>query len=456
MITITIIVQLLLFQTVISLKEFITKQFSQEIIVIVSSSFSNLDTKLNFIFQLNQSKLIITSQNVSNLESFNNYLIIEQNLTSLSPCIDSMKSSVNTRGKFLVVVQENTTEDETKLVLETLWRFYIYNVVIYTNWSIFVTWYPYHPDNHCGTTINLVESQTPYDNKIPTHLNSCPIRASWVEMPLVIKTPFSKRDPGYGIRVIDTVAEKINLSVIYLKTEMGSPHTDADLFLTLSDNQKPVGTEFELSTHYTEINCYFVLPPRRKITSSTSTLVVFSTDIWMMMFVSILSMIILWKHLTKGSLQTCFFQIVRLILQGILRQIPDGTLARVVSALFFFYILPLSWIYVSQLSGVLSQPSYEPKISTIQEFAESTKRLKIDDTWEKFLKTKGVYTQIVKKQIKSNKTNSFDEDVNQFIQNLDYAIILSDTRLLFFKNYEKLEVLSQDKVRPINLYWESL
>ncbi|XP_064212292.1 odorant receptor Or1-like [Tribolium castaneum] len=81
----------------------------------------------------------------------------------------------------LQISMKNFTDDELKHAFATLWSYYyIYNVVIVTNTTNFVTWYPYK-------------------------------RKSFA-----VKSPFEKNDPGYSIRYLNTIGEKLNLEVVYL------------------------------------------------------------------------------------------------------------------------------------------------------------------------------------------------------------------------------------------------
>lgn len=451
-----IVVKLLLLQTATTpLEEFISRHFFERTLVVVTSNVANMDPKLTFILNLIQPKLITTPKNIPNFQRFKHYIITESNVNRLSSSVNLLKDSINTRGQFLVIIQNNTTESDIKSLLMEMLHFYIYNVVIYANWSTFLTWYPYNSENHCGTTINIVKSKlNPFDNKLPTHLNRCPIVVPWNRIRLAVKTPFNKTDPGHGIRVIDTIGEKLNATIIYTENNElveNSVNEYMTFALAAGSKRRFVGSPLDISFFYVESYCFFVLPPRRKITSSASTLVVFSKQIWTMLSVSVVLMTILWRHMTKLPLRTCCFQITRLLLQGTLRRMYlYSTFNRLVCGMFLLYTLFLNWIYVSQLSGILSKPSYEPKITTIGELASSNKKLELSGVWERFLSADIKYKDLVKKQIKLNFT-SVDEQIKHFVQQPDYGLILTHNRLMFIKNFEQLELLTQEKVRYIHV-----
>ncbi|KAJ3665564.1 hypothetical protein Zmor_001055 [Zophobas morio] len=334
---------------------------------------NTFDDRLVFALRLIQPKLIIHPKNSPNLEIFNNYIIFETNLTSLLLCVDSLKHKIKTKGRFLIILQNVSSDDEIKTIFETLWSHYVYNVVVYSKWTSFLTWYPYSIGNHCGTAFNLVKNaKHPYDNKIPKHLKGCSINASWEDLALAIKNPIDKRDPGYSVRVLDTIAEKMKVYVVYVKSNVSIrlPGTkkylewkkdmlerSIDLTFIVRNFPAPIGPEFQMSVSYFETYSFLVLPPRRKITSSTNTLVIFSAEIWCLITVTVLFMTALLKNFTNGSLQRCFFEVFRFMLQSPIKLVPKSRLNRFIFVFFFFYNCNLNWIYVSQLSGVLSKPS---------------------------------------------------------------------------------------------------
>ncbi|KAJ3651798.1 hypothetical protein Zmor_017810 [Zophobas morio] len=464
MVIIIILFKFLLLQTATSLKEFIQNHFYRETIVAINSSFNTIDVKLTFILYLKQPKILINTDNVANLEAFNNFIIIGPNATSLSSSINLIKHSINTKGRYLIIVEENTTEEETKSIFKTLFHFYIYNVVIYANWSILVTWYPYNRESRCGTVVNLVtkeKTENLFQNKIPKQFQDCYINVTWDELPFVIKIPFDKKNPGYSIRLLDTITEVLNITVIYLTKNvkyMSDKNATGLLRKHMIEKNiqmafyvrylpKPIGPEFELSVHYYETYLFFVLPPRRKILSSTDTLMVFSIHTWSLILVSVLAMAVLWQRLSECSLHTCVFQVIRLLLQGITQRVPHTTFARLVLTIFYFYILNLSWIYFSQLNGILNKPRYEPKISTIEELALSGKKLLFFDLYLPFFANRSDYNLIVKNRLNSEAPVLFHEKISYFARRLDHGIIESNLRLLFIKNYEHLNVVSKDKVK---------
>ncbi|KAJ3652052.1 hypothetical protein Zmor_018051 [Zophobas morio] len=329
---------------------------------------------------------------------------------------------------------------------------------------VFFTWYPYNFENQCGTVFNLVKikSRNPYENKIIGKLNNCPVTVTWDEVALGIKSPFDKADPGYFIRAVDTVLQKVGLTPIYLKENlqyftllrMKGHYNDlrdhmlknkidmAILTLKLSNTEISF---MEISDFFTDFYFFFVLPPRRQITNSTETLVIFKGQIWLLILVTSLLLAVLWKFIMKNTLQNSFFEIIQIILQSSTTENPTGTTQKFFFCLVFFYCLNLNWFYVSGLSGVLSQPSYEPKISTINDLIQSNKVLKFPNGYETLFKEKSYFSLLLKKRV-DRKTKSYEEHVQDFAEELDHGIITSSSRIYFIKDYQKLQILDRDKI----------
>mgnify|MGYP005985323215 FL=1 len=247
----------------------------------------------------------------------------------------------------------------------------------------------------------MVTLQNPYNNKIPKKYDGCPINVTWDVIDLAIKTPFNRTDPGYIIRLLDTVAGNLNLSIIYLKeaipyialAHLSGTYDDLkremvtkniDLSIVTSGSSKLFEPELDITHFFLEECIFFALPPRRKIRLGISILLIFSSEIWGLILISTLFMAGLWKSLTATSLENCFFEVIHLILKGAIIKTPGSTKQKIFFAIFLFYVMHLNSIYVSQLSGILSKPSFEPKISTIGELAKSNKKLRFVKIYEVF------------------------------------------------------------------------
>ena len=315
--TFVIIVTLISLQQVNSLEEFITKYLSHETLVIISSNLENID---DFLLISKQPKLVVNSKSAPNLEAFNSYLISETESNSMITSLQLLKDTVNRRGRFLVILKTNCSETVLKNVFQKMWNFYISNVVIYTNLR-FVTWYPYHEENQCGNVVNLVtvKSENPYEKKINIGSN-CPMSVTWEKVALGIKSPFNKKDPGYFIRILETVLQKVNTTPIYLSQNINyftlalikGHYSDLkddmlkrniDMAIISLDTTNLGVPLMECSDFLWQYTLFFVLPPRSRTVSSVETLAIFTGQIWSLIFISIIFLTVLWKRVTNVFLR---------------------------------------------------------------------------------------------------------------------------------------------------------
>ncbi|KAJ3652049.1 hypothetical protein Zmor_018048 [Zophobas morio] len=402
--TFVIIVTLISLQQVNSLEEFITKYLSHETLVIISSNLENID---DFLLISKQPKLVVNSKSAPNLEAFNSYLISETESNSMITSLQLLKDTVNRRGRFLVILKTNCSETVLKNVFQKMWNFYISNVVIYTNLR-FVTWYPYHEENQCGNVVNLVtvKSENPYEKKINIGSN-CPMSVTWEKVALGIKSPFNKKDPGYFIRILETVLQKVNTTPIYLSQNIN--------YFTLA----------LIKGHYSDLKDDML---KRNIDMAIISLDTTNLGVPLMECSDFL-----WQY-------TLFF-----VLPPRSRTKTENLIQKLILSMAFLYFMNLNWIYISQLSGILSQPSYEPKIWTINDLIRSTKTVKFPDGYIPAFKRGGFYNDLFKKRLQE-KAKSYEEQVQDFAKKPDHGITSSTNRIYFIKNKEKLQIVSRQNI----------
>ncbi|RZB39323.1 uncharacterized protein BDFB_002879, partial [Asbolus verrucosus] len=429
------------------------------------------DERLEFIFHLNQPKIVTNTQIPG---EFENYILIENSLDILRDSLEKWKYNFNTRGNILVIFQKNYTEDDLRSAFETLWSFYIYNVVIYNNWTDFVTWYPYKRENKCGNRVNLVtnpKSLNMFENKIPKHLGGCPITVTWNNMSFGIKSPFEDRDPGYVIEAINTIGKIIDANITYLKNNSNyfilslktgnyfhliqdMTTRKIDLGVTIAGESVRFEKELETTKPLFRMDQYFILPPRKKIRNSGKIFGIFSLGTWSITFATLLIMATFWKYLTQISLVTTVFYMVQLSLQCVVNRIPKKTIPRIVFLLYIFFIMNLSWFYTSQMSSVLTSPSYEPKIRTISELVQSEKKLKFYSTYKRHLESYDpkIFEILMSKRLTNSDTLNPFGIIEDFLTHLNFGVILShEESSHVIKNSQKLEIVSENKIHTVTI-----
>lgn len=456
-----IAIQIFLFLTVgysngLLLENFIHKQFKNEPITIISSNFQNWNNNLKYLFQQNLSKIIANGQ-VSDITSFENYIIVESDLDNLILTIEQIYYNFNTRAKNLIIFDKNYTSDELKHIFLTLWSYYIYNVVIFVNHIDFITWYPYKKSNKCGTVVNIViNAKFPFNKKIPKKVHKCPVNVTWTVINYAIFNPFDENNPGYIIKCLNTVGEKLNLDLVYLTENINylalgvqtgdwsylikdMKHRRIDL-APLIENMVLEYKEIERTKPFYHYTQHFVLPPRQIIRNSWKIFEIFSLQIWSTIIISVIVMSVFSKKP---------FEIVQLTIQCVIPKMPRNFFPRLTFIIFLLGICNLNWLYLSKLSSVLTKPSYESKIRNIADLVKSDKKLLFFAFYDESLRFFGneTYQNLMNRKLK--KSDWLEPSVkilHDFVKNLNYGIILGDAELFAFQNPEVLQVLRQENV----------
>ncbi|KAJ3652057.1 hypothetical protein Zmor_018055 [Zophobas morio] len=465
----TLIIIILHLITTNALESFINTHFPQnEILVIISSNFQNWNKSLQTILTTDRPKIIATPQIQKEIHStIKIYISVEDDSESLNTAIQTIIDNINTRANFLIILQKTITENELKLVFQTLWSDYIYNVVVLANWTKFVTWYPYRKENHCGKTVNLdMEHENFFKEKIPMKLDNCSVNVTWNEyVSWSVKSPHNEKDPGFAVTSLNTVAEKLNLKLDYLKDnldyfrqciEVGNfqPLCDymtkekIDVGLTIGQLAQNYCAKIETTKDVIQYPQYFIFPPRKKIRNSKKIFTIFTLEIWSTILLSVLTMAILWKMLNRISYSNSLFYTVQLTFQFVVPQLPRKNLQRFVFFVFLYGITNLNWFYVSQMSSILTEPSYEPQLKTIADILKSTKKLKFFSFFEIHFQNYGNETcsKLMERRDKnSDLLGVSDRWLKEFVES-DYGMILGEVDFIRFKERQKLHVVSYDNV----------
>ncbi|EEZ97474.2 hypothetical protein TcasGA2_TC011308 [Tribolium castaneum] len=391
--------------------------------------------------------------------------MLENDLNNLLATIAKNYYRLNSRAKFLIIFRKKHTKEELKHVFATLWSYYIYNVVILTNGSNFVTWYPYKSASKCGTVVNLVtNTESPFGGKIPKTFGKCPVNVTWTSLSFAVKSPFNKNNPGYSIQYLDTIGEKLDLRIVYLTENIDyvALAIQAGNWTHLAQHMKRFKIDCapvieHLGSTYTEIEWtkpfhqwgeHFAFPPRKMIRTSWKLYSIFSHEIWLTLIVSFVVMSLFWAQISKMSLGSAFLVIFRLIIQCALASVPRKILPRLTFIIFLLGICNLNWLYLSKLSSELTQPSYEPKIKNIADLIKSDKKLSYFKSFDESLKQFGteIFRNLANRRLKKpDALNPSMKLITDFVES-DYGIILGDVNLFLFKNPEILEVLWQDNI----------
>jgi hypothetical protein len=124
----------------------------------------------------------------------------------------------------------------------------------------------------------------------------------------------------------------------------------------------------------------------------------------------------------------------------------------VVFLLFVVYMTALNWIYLSQLSSILTSPQYETQIRKMEDLLASDKKLKFKTVHVQFLAAFGntTYRDLIGRRLEDDDRMDYFGLIRDFVDKRDHGLVMAETDLACIKNYKKLEVVVHDKVRAQN------
>jgi hypothetical protein len=112
----------------------------------------------------------------------------------------------------------------------------------------------------------------------------------------------------------------------------------------------------------------------------------------------------------------------------------------------------LNWIYLSQLSSILTSPQYETQIRKMEDLLASDKKLKFKTVHVQFLAAFGntTYRDLIGRRLEDDDRMDYFGLIRDFVDKRDQGIVTGETDLAWIKNNKELEVLVHDKVRVQN------
>ncbi|EFA05444.1 hypothetical protein TcasGA2_TC015624 [Tribolium castaneum] len=457
-----LIFQITTFQT---LENFINLHFTNTPIVIFSPNLGNLTKKLHFLLKLSQPKIITNRNFATKLDTdVTSFIFIENNFDDLTTSFKLQHRNFRTRGRYLVIYQNsNTTEDVLKKTFETLFSYNVYNVVILSNLS-FHTWYPYDKDSYCGTRVNLVtnrgNTQSLFQNKLPRTFDNCQFNATWNNYSYAIRTPFDKEQPGYAIRFLNTLAQKLKIKINYMELRKRHRTVKQDAYQKLAEEMTSRNIALAIIAERTrayfqkEVRMltpifltkqFFVFPPRRPMKNNNKIIEIFSPKVWGIILLSVGIMVLFRKFQTAELLSDNLFYIFQLTCQTV--RLPRDKY-RWLFLLFVFYVVNLDWFYLTRLSSVLTQPGYEPKLKTLKDLIKYDKKVKFSESTENSLKSFGeeIYHNLLTRRLDDLQNANFRKMLQDFAVEMNHGVPIAETEMAWFKNPKTLQVVSHDEV----------
>jgi hypothetical protein len=348
----------------------------------------------------------------------------EEACNDIRGMVMEMKTSVawNSRGKFLVVVLHcvaDGMQNGLKDLLETLWFFKVFNVVIlHPSTRRTVEIYARFPYNlspaRCGQFSKVVQldtwvqtqdtgfflrNTTLYTENVPRDLRGCILKASAISfLPYIICDENGAVEGGIDVQVLRTISEKLNASVEFripagkerkgqrlpngtwtgLKGDLIYDKADVIigcLFLNSDDHMMFDDTNVYHTDKFTWIVARATPYPRWLSMSR-----VFTPVSWVLLFVSVLIFGLVMNYLpaskhsesnSKWSISKCILTAWAAFLGEGVPEMPRGNTLRVLFVSWVIYSLSMNTVYQAFFTSFEVDPGLHHQIDTIEELLDT-------------------------------------------------------------------------------------
>jgi hypothetical protein len=434
---------------------------SEDITVATSTTFQDCDN----IFQIPNPKLLRNYKGVEQLRVDNdrnyNYVIVDGGYVDFQNTVSNLLKEKNLRvgGKYLIRIVKHPGELEMELFFGLLWKYEVYNVVIERD-EQFYTWYPY--ERWGEMTVRRTNLTRAFANKIPKKLD-CTWKVDWSPSSIIVKNAHNDTDPGIFILYVNEIAKRMGVSLQYSKTDDGLMSKlkrirPFDLGQAMDEGNFTVAvggfsyffglmnlTTTEQTTYIAPLEEFMIVPPRRTKPrwreffrfDTTSAILFTATVLGCGVLICLVA-----KLPPVQSLLLSFQMFIQLTI--------PLTPKRLSSKVFFCFLLVSSMLinslYQSTLSGVFTEPSYESKITSFDDFATTDIPFECPEGFCSTLLS--LFTpntkSLIEKKTKASKRSSLNE-ILYFLNRSDHAFLSSSFHLNFVKNVAalgKIRVLS--------------
>jgi hypothetical protein len=441
----------------------------EDVTFATSTTFQNDD----FIFEISNPKLIRNYKGGEQLSSKNdrnyNYVIEDGDYVDFKNTISNLlkENNLKVNGKYLIKMKSNLEEFEMRLFLSLLWKYEVYNVVIERNHQ-FYTWYPY--ERWGEMTVRRTNLTQAFANKIPKKLD-CTWKVDWSPSSIIVKNAHNDTDPGIFILYMNEIAKRMGVSLQYSKTDDGLMSKlkrirPFDLGQAMDEGNFTVAvggfsyffglmnlTTTEQTTYIAPLEEFMIIPPRRTKPrwreffrfDTTSAILFTATVLGCGVLICLVA-----KLPPVQSLLLSFQMFIQLTI--------SLTPKRLSSKVFFCFLLVSSMLinslYQSTLSGVFTEPSYESKITSFDDFATTDIPFECPEGFCSTLLS--LFTpntkSLIEKKTKGSKRSSLNE-ILYFLNRSDHAFLSSSFHLNFVKNVAalgKIRVLSPPNSTILN------
>ncbi|KAF5299459.1 hypothetical protein FQR65_LT01039 [Abscondita terminalis] len=316
-----------------------------------------------------------------------NYIFQCKNLTVLRQTINLIASQAMwnpneaKRSEFIFIIEEGNLSN----IFTLLWGNRIINfIVIFVNrggTKILIS-NPLVPQNQCGKKFNTYKEQSCFDvtpitfQKTIINYNKCLVIFAKL-IPKEFRTIKSKYHDTIHL-IMDLVKTVLNASVIQVYTNEQSYGKDTAHGIGVYEHFYGYDADGSNIFFFDDFVWIGSEPPERALLKTFFS--AFRTEVWIMIFVVLISIIIVWCFIEAYTKRGCFthencFEIcsygISLMFAVSISKIPNVISLKLLLTSYLIYILHIHTAYTSDIVNDLVVPKFEGLIKSVEELADS-------------------------------------------------------------------------------------
>ncbi|KAK4887609.1 hypothetical protein RN001_003880 [Aquatica leii] len=381
-----------------------------------------------------------TGSTRSKLDKNAAYIMHLQNQKSLNSTFEFLNLSTfwilrhSLNIQYFIIIKEQNFEDLQK-TFTFLWSLKIHKIVVFTqhyskNRNIIKihTSNPFYKGNHCGAIANVIHSQDCSDNSTIQilekykNLNGCDI---------IFLTPFSN-EPScavtYLLEFFNELADRVNgnftAKFLINKTTAASIQKQPIIAVTLITDQSELFLTNDFSNTAFMCKLEFVVKGGERISPVRILFIIFKTEVWIMIIVSILvTSIALWfissfdeDQFIFSKLEEVCSNVFLATIWGYFAKIPKNK-GRYICICYLVYQIHIQTGFTSNLVTVLTTPQYKTGITNIEQLVKSNLSIIATESYKEYYfsdigKPDSIYSRI------KNRTQFAELEYNEMAEAL--------------------------------------
>ncbi|KAK4876646.1 hypothetical protein RN001_009152 [Aquatica leii] len=352
-------------------------------------------------------------------------------------------------GRYLVIINENHSQDIQK-IFTFFWNLKIHKVVVITQHNHdhqIHTSNPYDKKNYCGAYANIIRSQYCNGNftinilKNYTDINKCSI------------TFITHDANNYGLKTFfedffnelakKTNGEFIKNTTVTSKAELISFMIQPMIVTSIATDSSPYIKEYDFSNTVIVNKIVIVVKAGDTISPVKILFVIFKTEVWIMIIVSIgITSLSLWfissidkQQFNISKFGKTWLDVLLATIWGYFVLVPKNIKARYIIICYLVYQIHIQTGFTSNLVTILTTPRYEPGIKNLEDLVQSNLSIIASRIYEEFYFSRAETSNNIYSKIK-NQMLFIDLQYNEMGKLLNYrncAMLMMEMELGFVK-----------------------